>query len=192
MRHDPRLDALAEQLSTTLDHPAPTDPTGVASVRAPTLRIAPDGSRALILSGVRRDLGLGVPTDERRAWIVELDGAKLGRVVPMDRIAEPDQPAASCSWIAFVRPTLVADGCHYQSDGTTTTFEIRRYELTAGDSVSVAPIYLGTTTSDPSQAEADQALIDVASGIAYAWDPANHTLLAADLVTVVMHRLAAL
>ena len=163
--------------------PASTDPTGVASVRAPTLRIAPDGGRALIMSGVRRDLGLGVPTDERRAWVVELDGPTLGRVIPMDRIAEPDQPAVSCSWITFVTSDIVADGCRYPSDGTTTTFEIRRYELTAGGSVGASQLYLGTTSSDPSQAEADQALIDVGSGIAYAWDPATHILLAADLIT---------
>ena len=183
-----RLDVIDLTSGAILDSadlvPEPAYPTGVASVQAPTLRIAPDGSRALLMSGVRRDLGLGVPTDERHAWVVELDGTGLGRVLPMDRIAEPDQPADSCSWVAFVRPTIVADGCRYPEPGlATTTFEIRRYELTAGGSVGVTQIYLGTTTSEPSQAEADQALIDIGSGVAYAWDPANRILLAADLVT---------
>lgn len=158
-------------------------PTGIASVRAPTLRIAPDGRSVLIMSGVRRDLGLGVPTDERHAWIVQFQGAKLGRVTPVDDIAGSSDPPASCSWVAFVRPTIVADGCRYHSlDGSTTDFEIRRYELTGG-SVTAAPVYLSSTSNDPSGPGADQALIDIGSGIAYAWDPANRVLLAANLVT---------
>jgi hypothetical protein len=150
----------------------PSDRSEVSAVERPTLRIAPDGAHALVTLGIERETSFGPPASVRHAWIVGLDAPTLGRVVAADAIA--GVPPEDCTWIGFVGPAIVAKGCLRATSDTSTSFEIRRYDLAGRD--------LGPAAGDPSQPAADEPLIDVVDGVAYAWDPVGHVLLAADLV----------
>ena len=152
------------------------DASEVLTVDRPTLRIAPDGRHAIVLSAVTRPTALGPVATARHAWMIGLDGDSFGTATSVDRIADAgaDGPSEGCAWIAFVTPAIVAKGCTYPTDALETAFQIRRYDLLGralGDPVSASP-----------GSGADEPLLDTQLGVAYAWDPVGHHLLAEDLV----------
>lgn len=152
------------------------DPSEWVVADRPLLRIAPDGHHALVLwSAVAVEANGRAPL-ERHAWIIDLDGPTLGRVVPADAVAEVggDGPGGACPWTAIVAPDIVARGCR-TATGSTTPFEIHRFDLSGGGD-------LGAIVVDPSRPALDAPLLDVTAGLAYGWDPLDHTLLAVDLV----------
>jgi hypothetical protein len=147
-----------------------SDRSEVSAVQPPTLRIAPDGRHALVMTAIERDTP-GSSAARRHAWIIELDGPALGPITPADAIADP--PLEDCAWIAFVEPEIIAEGC-YRTSSTSPSFEIRRYDLGGQD--------LGSAAGVPTTPELYEPLLDVTNGVAYGWDPVVHALLATDLV----------
>ena len=173
------IDLASATITDTVDLiPVPLDDrSAVVAVERPTLRIAPDGRHALMLSGVQRRAVSGSVTSARRAWIIGLDGTSLGPVVVADTIAdEPGEGSVgACSWIAFASPAIVAKGCRNPAgDVGATPLELRRYDLAGRD---MGAVLVGGEQRDP-----EQVLLDVTGGLAYGWDPVRHSLFAADLV----------
>lgn len=152
------------------------DHVDVAANESPTLRIAPDGRHALVESVIGPPAAIGPSMGARGAWIVDLDGAAIGRVTVADAIAmgSVDAPAEPCPWIGFASPAIIAAGCHHLAATGGVEFEIRRFDL-AGAALSAIP-------GDRSQPDPTAVLLDATAGVAYAWDPAGHVLFAADLV----------
>lgn len=175
------IDLASATISDTVDLiPVPQeDRSEVAAVERPTLRIAPDGRHAVMLSSIQRQAASGSLTSTRRAWIIALDGPSIGPVVAADEIAGGigdgigGGSAGACSWIAFTSPATIAKGCPY-ARGTYMPLEIRRYDLAGRD--------LGAIVGDGEQPDLAQVLLDVTGGLVYAWDPVCHSLFAADLV----------
>jgi len=156
--------------SPSLDHSA------VLAVDRPTLRIAPDGRHALVASGVERDVAGPSASSDGRAWIVELDGPTVGRAVRSDGVAEPgdQRHLDTCAWVAFATNDTIVTGCRSGKAGSAPTFQIRRFALSGRD--------LGPVDGDPELGDPEQVLIDSANGVAFTWDPREHTLFALDLV----------
>ena len=174
------IDLASATITDTVDLiPVPQmDRSEVVAVARPTLRIAPDGRHAVMLSGIQRQAASGSVTSARRAWIIALDGPSIGPVVAADEIAGQigDGSAGACSWIAFASPTIVAKGCRNPTgDQGATPLELRRYDLAGRD--------LGAVLVDGEQPDPAQVLLDVTGGRVYGWDPDRHSLFAADLIT---------
>lgn len=152
-----------------------TDRSTVMFVERPTARIAPDGRTAFVMAGVQRQLSSGRLEAANRAWMIRLDGPLLGHVESVDAIAAPGDagPIESCSWVAFASPDVIATACRHSAD-SSTSFEIRRYDLVGHD--------LGPIAGDASHPDPLQVLIDSANGVAFTWDPLGHTLYALDLM----------
>ena len=152
------------------------DRSAVLAVDPPTLRIAPDGRHALVASGVERDVAGPSASSDGLAWIVELDGPTIGRATRADALAEPgdQRHLDTCAWVAFASPDTIVTGCRSGKVGSSPTFQIRRYALSGRD--------LGPVDGDPALGDPEQVLIDAANGVAFTWDPREHTLFALDLV----------
>lgn len=142
----------------------------------PALRIAPDGRHALVLSSIFASERLGRPPPSRHAWVIDLDGASIGRVVPADGIAAAEAPTqvGGCPWTAFVTPSMVARGCRTPAGEAKADFLIERFDL-AGRSLGA--IVVGEAITPPVA-----PLIDTTHGVVYGWDPAAHDVLAVDVV----------
>ncbi len=168
------IDLGAEAITGSIDLIARTQARGmeVLRVERPTLRIAPDGRHALVTSAITRVTPFGERPFPPRAWIVELDGSSLGAVVDVDALAGPMD--ASCTWLDFVAPDIVARGCFPPASDEAAWFEIHRHGLDGSD--------LGSIVVPTSRLGADEPLLDLTNGIAYAWDPITHRLASADLV----------
>jgi hypothetical protein len=143
------------------------DRSVVRALGPPTLRIAPDGRHALVMSAISRETSAGTVATARHAWVVGLDGPDFGGVTAADAIA--DALGSGCLWVGFATPAIVAEGC----DTLSASLEIRRYDLAGRD--------LGSTVGDPPEPHANEALLDSMHGVAYTWDPVGHLLLAIDL-----------
>ena len=141
----------------------------VRAIERPTVRIAPDGRHLLVMAASPSS---EAPSSARHAWVLSLDGPTLGRVVVAGGISTA--ATADCAWIDFVAPANIVSGCRDSTSDPSTSFEIRRYDLEGQD--------LGPALGDLPAPGLDQATLDVTNGIAYAWDPIDHTLLAVDLV----------
>ena len=170
------LDVIDLRQATVVDSvdliPVPqSDRSEVSIVERPTLRIAPDGRHALVISAVERDTP-GSSSAARHAWIIDLDGPTLGPVKAADAIAGP--ALEDCAWVAFVTPEIIVKGC-YRTSSTSPAFEIRRYDLGGRELRPVAGV-----PAAPEQLF--EPLLDVTNGVAYGWDPNIHALLATDLV----------
>ncbi len=166
------LGAAALTSSANLISLPQSDRSEVRAIERPILQIAPDGRHALVMAAIEVHALFGVSATTRHAWMIGLDGPTLGRIVVADAIA--DAPLSACSWIAFITPAIVAKGCRHPTSATSSAFEIRRSDLAGRD--------LGPAVGDRSEPDADEPLIDVVDGVAYAWHPVGHTLFAADLV----------
>ena len=168
------IDLGAEAITGSMDLIARTQARGmeVLRVERPTLRIAPDGRHALVTSAITRVTPFGERPFPPRAWIVELDGSSLSAVVDVDALAGPMD--ASCTWLDFVAPDIVARGCFPPASDEAAWFEIHRHGLDGSD--------LGSIVVPTSRLGADEPLLDLTNGIAYAWDPITHRLASADLV----------
>lgn len=142
----------------------------------PTLRIAPDGRHAVILWAIAASELVGQPPPARRAWIIDLDGASVGRVVPADAIAAVEGPTkeGACRWTAFVTPSIIARGCQPTAGGPSAGFEIERFDLDGTD--------LGPVVIDASLPAPVAPLIDATHGVVYGWDPVAHNVVTVDLV----------
>ena len=152
------------------------DRSAVLAVDPPTLRIAPDGRHALVASGVERDVAGPSASSDGIAWIVGLDGPVLGLVRRADALAEPgdQRHLDTCAWVAFASPDTIVTGCRSGKAGSSPTFQIRRFAIDGRD--------LGPVDGDPALGDPEQVLIDAANGVAFTWDPREHTLFALDLV----------
>jgi hypothetical protein len=154
------------------------DPSVILSAEAPTLRVASDGRHVLGMAEIQRLTSFGTVTSTRHAWVVGLDGGSFGTVVPTDAIADAavDRAVEGCAWIDFVRPDVIAKGCRYKTgaDADSAVFEIRRYD-SAGN-------VLGNVPTDDVGDDLGRVLLDTTNGVAYAWAPDGHRLLALDLV----------
>ena len=157
------------------------DRSEVVAVARPTLRIAPDGRHAIMLSGIQRRAASGSVTSASRAWIIGLDGPSIGPAAAADEIAGRigdgigDGSVEACSWIAFASPAIIAKGCRYPTgDVGASPLELRRYDLAGQD--------LGPVLVDGEQPDPAQVLLNVTDGLVYGWDPVRHSLFAADLV----------
>jgi hypothetical protein len=177
------IDLASATVSDSVDLiPVPQlDRSEVVAVDRPTLRVAPDGRHAVLLSGIQRRAVSGAVESEPRAWIIGLDGPSIGPVVVADGIAGwiGDEMGGgsieACTWIAFASPTIVAKSCRYPTgDVGATPLELRRYDLAGRD--------LGAVLVDGEQPDPAQVLLDVTGGLVYGWDPVRHSLLAADLI----------
>lgn len=142
------------------------------AVSAPTLQIAPDGRHAFVAVGAPSGTPEGYGSFAGAAWIVELDGARIGRSTRLD--LAPDLRLDRCSWIDFVSAGVVAAACHDPSTGATDDVAVHRW---GADGLALADGPLGLDGID-----LGQPLIDQADGIVYAWDPVGHRLDAVDLV----------
>ncbi len=143
----------------------------------PTLRIAPDGRHALVLSSIFASERLGRPPPSRRAWIVDLDGPSIDRVVAADAIAAVEAPTqvGGCPWTAFVTPTMIARGCRPPAGGDAMPdFSISRFDL---EGTALDPVIVDGSIPAPVA-----PLIDATHGVVYGWDPAEHYALAVDLL----------
>jgi hypothetical protein len=144
----------------------------IVSIAAPQLRVAPDGRHLLISAGVVRDPLIG-PGSTSRAWIIELDDRRIGRIVEADAIV--DWPPGSCDWIDFATSELIAQGgCVVQTEGADQRFEIRRHDLQGRD--------LGSLVVASWRARSGELLLDATRGIAYAWDQDSHAIGSVDLL----------
>lgn len=154
------------------------DPSVILSANAPVLRVAPDGRHILAMAETQRLTSFGTVTSTRHAWVAGLDGSVFGAVASVDAIADAagDMSIEPCAWIDFVRPDVIAKGCAYATgaDPDTSVFEIRRY-----DSGGHA---LGSVATDGASMDLERVLLDTTNGVAYAWDPDGHRLVALDLV----------
>ena len=177
------IDLVSATISDTVDLiPVPQlDRSEVVAVDRPTLRIAPDGRHAVMLSGIQRRAASGAVTSASRAWIIGLDSPSIGSVIVADEVAGGvgDEigggSVGACSWIAFASPAIVAKGCRYPTGNLgATPLELRRYDLAGRD--------LGAVLVDGEQPDPAQVLLDVTGGLVYGWDPIRHSLFAADLV----------
>lgn len=174
------FDLLAGRQSATTDLIVlpQDDPSVILSAEAPTLRIASDGRHALAMAEIQRLTSFGTVTSTRHAWVVGLDGGAFGTVIPTDAIADAavDQAIEPCAWIDFVRPDVIAKGCRYATGPAPgdEVFEIRRYD-SAGH-------VLGRVPTDDVGTALQRVLLDTTNGVAYAWAPDGHRLLALDLV----------
>jgi hypothetical protein len=169
------IDLVSASIVDTVELARPEGGSGEGTAGQPTIRIAPDGRHALIVSGLERRPPVGPPTFTNAAWIVDLEDQAVVRVVAADAIASAvDDAIGACSWIDFVNPSLIAMGCRYTNATAGASFEIRRFD-TVGRTLS--PIQ-----ADASQPDPGHVLIDTTAGIAYAWDPVGHSMFAADVI----------
>jgi hypothetical protein len=168
------IDLAAEEIVDTADLVAipQGDRSPVLEVEPPRLRIAPDGRHALVTSAIEREPWIGPERITPRAWIIDLDGSSLGSVVEVNAVAEPRE--ATCPWLDFVAPGIVAQGCLPPAADEAAWFEIHRHGLDGRD--------LGSIVVPTGQLGADEPLLDLTNGVAYAWDPIAHRLASADLV----------
>lgn len=168
------VDLAEERIVDTVDLMATPqdDHTPVARLEGPTLRVAPDGRHLLVTATAARVRAIGPDRITARAWIVGLDDALTDGVVAADGVVEETGP--SCEWIDFVTSTIVARGCLASSSDERISFEIQRHGLDGRD--------LGSIVVPTGQLAAEEPLLDLTRGIAYAWDPIAHRLASADLV----------
>jgi hypothetical protein len=168
------IDLAAEAITGSVPLTAHTQARGFEVLRAerPELRIAPDGRHALVTAAITREGPFGERPFPPRALIVELDGSSLGAVADVDALAGPLE--ASCPWLDFVAPDIVARGCFPPAADEAAWFEIHRYGIDGRE--------LGSIDVPTSRLGADEPLVDLTNGIAYAWDPITHRLASADLV----------
>ncbi len=154
------------------------DPSIILSEEAPTLRVAPDGRHVLAMAEAQRLTASETVTSTRHAWVTRIDEGELGTVTPSDAIADSgvDLSVEPCAWIDFVGPDIIAKGCRYATGPgpTDVAFEIRRYD-------SAGRVLSEIQTDDAGRA-LDQVLLDATDGLAYAWVPDGHRLLALDLI----------
>ncbi len=142
----------------------------------PTLRIAPDGRHALVLSTILPSDRLSRPPPTRRGWVIDLDEGVLGRVVEADAVAsvEAPTPFGGCPWTAFVTPNFIARGCRPAAGDATPDFWIELFDV---DGYKVGEVIVDRSIPAPVA-----PLIDATNGVVYGWDPAAHAAVAVDLV----------
>ena len=172
------IDLVTASITDSIDLiPIPQrDRSAVAAVERPTLRVAPDGRHALVMSAITRGAAPGRVIASRHAWIVALNGPNVEGVVVADSIAQAStdgSPGEPCDWVAFATATIIAEGCRHPM-AVVASLEIRRHDLAGRD--------LGTVDADPFTSDPGGVLVNERSGIVYAWDPLAHTLFAVDLV----------